>query len=263
MRNDEQIKAIEIMASQPEVKDAVIKSHDNNPWWPKDVKDWRMKMLVAGLSTRVSFRMLGSYTNTINNFLTHTYDEIKETTDDDLRIMLKPLGLPDARIKFVRSMSQYIDKSLKFKNIENISNTELIDDIAKNVDGASYKVGQCCVLYAKGYYCGVMPVDSGMKDMLAPCLGYKTGKTAIAHETVREQLEAFTKSHDWIEIANKLGYDKKITLPKDKPLTWWVHLVMINYKRHFCNNRKPNECPLLKAGIPLSAIKGCQNNILK
>ena len=71
MRKDEQIKAIEIMASQPEVKDAVIKSHDNNPWWPKDVDDWRMKMLIAGLSTRVSFRMLGSYIKTINNFLMH------------------------------------------------------------------------------------------------------------------------------------------------------------------------------------------------
>lgn len=258
MRKDEQIKAIEIMASQPKVKEAVIKSHDNNPWWPKDVDDWRMKMLIAGLSTRVSFQMLGSYIKTINNFLMHSYEEIKETSDDDLKVMLKPLGLPDARIKFVRSMSQYIDNKLKFKDIKNISNLEMIADIAKNVDGASYKVGQCCVLYAKGYYCGVMPVDSGMKDMLAPCLGYKTGKNAIAHETVRAQLENFTKSHDWLEIATKLGYDKNITLPKDKPLTWWVHLVMINYKRHFCNNHKPNECPLLKAGIPLNMIKGCQ-----
>jgi len=258
MHKDEHIRAIEIMASQPEVKEAVIKSHDNNPWWPKDVNDWRMKMLVAGLSTRVSFRMLGSYIKTINNFLTHSYEEIKKASDDELKIMLKPLGLPDTRIKFIRSMSKYIDNKLTSIDIKNISSSKIISDIAKNVDGASYKVGQCCVLYAKGYYCGIMPVDSGMKDMLAPCLGYKTGKTAVAHELVRDQLEKFTKDYNWLEIATKLGYDTHITLPQDKPLTWWVHLVMINYKRHFCNNRKPDECPLLKAGIPLSAIKGCK-----
>lgn len=257
MHKDEQIRAIEIMASQSEVKDAVIKSHDNNPWWPKDVNDWRIKMLIAGLSTRVSFRMLGSYIKTISNFLKYSYEEIKQISDDELKVLLKPLGLPDARIKFVRSMSKYIDNNLVSKDIKIIPNSEMIADIAKNVEGASYKVGQCCVLYAKGYYCGIMPVDSGMKDMLAPCLGYTTGKTAIAHEMVREQLEEFTRSYDWLEIATRLGYDKSIILPKDKPLTWWVHLVMINYKRYFCNNRKPGDCPLLKAGIPLNAIKGC------
>lgn len=258
MRDDEKVKAIEIMASQTAVKDSVCASHDNNPWWPKDVDDWRMKMLIAGLSTRVSFRMLGSYVKTITNFLQHSYEEIKGISDEDLKVMLKSLGLPDARLRFVRSMSKYIDTHLKDKNINDVPNLEMIADIAKNVDGASYKVGQCCVLYAKGYYCGIMPVDSGMKDMLAPCLGYKTGKTAIAHEIVREQIEEFTKSHDWLNIAKKYGYDQKITLPEDKPLTWWVHLVMINYKRHFCNNHKPENCPLLKSGIKLSAIKGCQ-----
>lgn len=258
MNKEELIKAIEIMATQPAVQEAVVRSHDNNPWWPKDIKDWRMKMLIAGLSTRVSFRMLSTYIKTINDFSAYSYDGIQTMTDENLKTMLKPLGLPDARIKFVRSMSNYINNNLKSKKIENISNLEMIADIAKNVAGASYKVGQCCVLYAKGYHCGIMPVDSGIKDMLAPCLGYKTGKTSIAHEIVRKQLESFTKSHDWLEIAIKLGYDKSITLPKDKPLTWWVHLVMINYKRHFCNNRKPNECPLLKAGLTLNAIKGCQ-----
>ena len=255
MQENEKLKAIEIMASQDEVKKAVINSHDNNPWWPKDVSDWRMKMLVAGLSTRVSFRMLSSYIKTIRNFLNHSYEEIAKISDNDLKIMLKPLGLPDARVRFIRSMSAYIDSNLKNKDIQNVSNLDLIADIAKNVDGASYKVGQCCVLYAKGYYCGIIPVDSGMKDMLAPCMGYKSGKNPFAHEVVRKQLEEFAKAHDWLQIAKKCGYDSKIELPEDKPLTWWLHLVMINYKRHFCNNHKPNECPLVKAGLSLR--KGC------
>ena len=258
MNDIEQIRAIEIMAQQPEVRNAVIRSHDNNPWWPKDVEDWRMKMLIAGLSTRVSFRMLGSYIKAIDNFLKYTYEEIVQTPDEDLQKALKPLGLTKTRIRFIRSMCSYIDNKLKNKNIEKIQDAEMIADIAKNVSGASYKVGQCCVLYAKGYYCGIMPVDSGIKDMLAPCLGYKTGKTSIAHELVRKQLENFTKSHNWMKMAIKLEYDKNIKLPDDKPLTWWIHLIMINYKRHFCNNHKPNECPLVKAGIPLNAIKGCQ-----
>lgn len=258
MIKDDFVKAIKIMASQLEVKEAVINSHDNNPWWPLDVKDWRIRMLIAGLSTRVSFRMLDSYKKTISNFYKYSYEEIKKLQDDDLKIILKSLGLPDTRIRFIRSMIKYIDNELNGKNIYEIQDVEMISNIAKKVDGASYKVGQCCVLYAKGYYCGIMPIDSGMKDMLAPCLGFKTGKTPFAHEVVREQVESFVKSYDWIKMAVELGYDKSISLPNDKVLTWWVHLVLINYKRYFCNKRNPNNCPLLKAGIPLCSIKGCQ-----
>ena len=256
MQKNELIKAIRIMAEQPKVKEAVIKSHDNNPWWPNDVNDWRLRMLIAGLSTRVSFRMLGSYTKTINEFLQFSYEKIKKMSDVDLKSVLKPLGLPETRIRFIRSMSKYIDDNLKA--LDTLSNEQMITDIAKNVSGASYKIGQCCVLYAKGYYCGIMPVDSGMKDMLTPCLGLQTGKTPLAHEIVRKQLEDFAKSYDWLTIAIELGYGKNITLPTDTPLTWWLHLVMINYKRHFCNNHKPNECPLVKAGISLNAVKGCE-----
>ena len=255
MINENIVNIIKTMASQQDVMNAVINSHDENPWWPMFIKNWRMRMIVAGLSTRVSFRMLHIYKNVINNFNKLTYEQVKSVSDDILIEILKPLGLINNRLKFLRSMIDYLERYKSDNEFFEKSDLEIINDIDKYVVGASFKVGQCCVLYARGYYCGIMPVDSGMRDMLAPCLGFKTGKKTIDHETVRLQMEKIAKDYDWRSIAKELGYDKKIKLPNDIPLTWWLHLVLINYKRYFCNNHKPNNCPLLKI---YNIHKGCK-----
>lgn len=255
MNNDKIVQIVKTMASQPDVMNAVIKSHDENPWWPMSITDWRMRMIVAGLSTRVSFRMLHIYKNVIAEFSKLTYEDVKKSSDDVLMQILKPLGLVNNRLKFLRSMVEYLSRYNTDEEFFTKTDTQIINDINNFVDGASFKVGQCCVLYARGYYCGIMPVDSGMKDMLAPCLGLKTGRRPIDHETVRLQMEKIAKSYDWLPIAKELGYDKHIKLPEDIPLTWWLHLVLINYKRYFCNNRKPESCPLLKI---CNLNKGCQ-----
>lgn len=255
MQNAKMVEIVKTMASQPDVMNAVIKSHDENPWWPMAIKDWRMRMIVAGLSTRVSFRMLHIYQKVIAEFGKLTYEQVKQASDEELGQILKPLGLVNNRLKFLRSMVAYLEKYKTDESFFQKSDLEIINDIDKYVDGASFKVGQCCALYAKGYYCGIMPVDSGMKDMLAPCLGLKTGKRPIDHETVRLQMQEIAAGYDWLAVAKELGYDKAISLPEDAPLTWWLHLVLINYKRYFCNNRKPAECPLLKI---CQLHKGCQ-----
>jgi endonuclease III len=255
MKNKNIVEIVKTMASQPDIMNAVVKSHDENPWWPMSVADWRMRMIIAGLSTRVSFRMLHIYKDVIAKFGTLTYMQIKSASDVELIEILNPLGLVNGRIKFLRSMISYLEQYKVDADFFQKSDQDIINDIDKYVDGASFKIGQCCALYAKGYYCGIMPVDSGMKDMLAPCLGLKTGKKPIDHETVRLQMEYIAKEHDWLAVAKELGYDKKIKLPADIPLTWWLHLVLINYKRYFCNNRKPELCPLLKI---CELGKGCQ-----
>lgn len=255
MKKEDVTKVVKTMASQKDVMDAVVKSHDENPWWPMAIKDWRMRMIVAGLSTRVSFRMLHIYKDVIAKFGTLTYAQVKSASDEELIQILNPLGLVNGRIKFLRSMVNYLDQYKTDDSFFQKNDQDIINDIDKYVDGASFKVGQCCALYARGYYCGIMPVDSGMKDMLAPCLGLKTGKKASDHEVVRLQMEQIAKEHDWSLIAKELGYDKKIKLPDDVPLTWWLHLVLINFKRYFCNNRKPELCPLLKI---CELNKGCQ-----
>ena len=80
MNNDKIIQIVKTMASQPDVMNAVIKSHDDNPWWPMSITDWRMRMIVAGLSTRVSFRMLHIYKNVIAEFSKLTYEDVEEET---------------------------------------------------------------------------------------------------------------------------------------------------------------------------------------
>ena len=53
----------------------------------------------------------------------------------------------------------------------------------------------------------VMPVDSGMRDILLPCLGFESNKTAYGHEIMRKELtNAVTEiAGDYLEDT-KLEY---------------------------------------------------------
>ena len=46
------------------------------------------------------------------------------------------------------------------------------------------------------------------------------------------------------DIIIKYGYDK-LNIPDYNNATWWVHLVLIYFKRHYCNKHKPDVCPLI------------------
>jgi endonuclease III len=137
----------------------------------------------------------------------------------------------------------FIDEALTTGcEVLKLPNDQLIDLIAKGVSGVGYKVAQCCVLYAKGYHCGVIPLDSGMRDKLSLCIGLAVPKTPVGHEFMRKKLERMVAEIDCYEIAVKTGY-QQLKLPQDRPLTWWTHLVLIYYKRLYCNHPKP-PCPL-------------------
>jgi hypothetical protein len=124
------------------------------------------------------------------------------------------------------------------------SNDVLIEKIAKNVNGASYKVAQCCVLYMRGYYCGIMPVDSGMKDIELPCIGFEKYNNAIGHDNLRKQLQLLIENNDLKEIIVSNGYEN-LNIPDYSNATWWAHLVLIYFKRHYCNKHNPKNCPLI------------------
>ena len=202
MTKEELKKIINICSNQEEVREAVKKNHDNNLWWPLDVDDYKKRLLIAGLSTRISYNMIDSYRKVINNLNSYTYDEIKT-----------------------------------------LSNDELIKLIADNVNGASYKVAQCCVLYMRGYYSGIMPVDSGMKDVELPCLGFEQYKNAVGHDILRKELEKLTKDNNMKEIIKQNGYEE-LKVDDYNNATWFCHLVLIYYKRYFCNKHNPENCPL-------------------
>lgn len=241
MEKEELKKVIDICSDLPDVKSDVIKNHDNNLWWPIEIEDYRKRLLIAGLSTRISYNMINSYRNVINDLNEYSYEQIKEMSEEEIINIIKGLGLSNTRYKYLKSMIDFIEK---YNNdLMTKSNDELIELIANNVSGASYKVAQCCVLYMRGYYCGIMPVDSGMKDIELPCLGFSKYNNAIGHDLLRKQLQQLVENNDMEDIIKKNGYDE-LNIPNCKNATWWVHLVLIYFKRHYCNKHNPSECPL-------------------
>jgi len=241
LKNTGFVEALKIMASSPDVKNAILNSYDVNPWWPNDISDWRMRMIIAGLSTRVSFRMMQTYIKVINRIKALEYGDFINASDQQILEIIKPLGLSNNRIIYIRSMIKYLES--KDLDLNKWTDLDLIEDISKNVNGAGYKVAACCVLYARGYHCGIIPVDSGIKDVLAPCLGLYSSKNAYGHEIVRHQLEKIVNSNNLQEIIDSNGYEIDIH-SKTHPYTWFAHLIMINYKRYFCNTHKPSDCLL-------------------
>ena len=149
--------------------------------------------------------------------------------------------MSNTRYKYLSSMIKFIEK---YDNeIKTLSNDELITLIANNVDGASYKVAQCCVLYVRGYYSGIMPVDSGMKDIELPCLGFNEYKNALGHDILRKELEKLVKNNNMKEIIKNNGYEE-LNIKDYNNATWFCHLVLIYYKRYFCNKHNPEICRL-------------------
>ena len=241
MTKEEFKKIIDICSNQEEVRNAVKKNHNNNLWWPLEVEDYRKRLLIAGLSTRISYNMIDSYRKVINDLNSYSYDEIKNMTEDEIINIIKGLGLSNSRYKYLSSMVDFIEK---YDNeIKTLSNDELIKLIADNVSGASYKVAQCCVLYIRGYYSGIMPVDSGMKDVELPCLGFEQYKNALGHDILRKKLETLVKDNNMEEIIKQNGYEE-LKVENYDNATWFCHLVLIYYKRYFCNKHNPEICPL-------------------
>ncbi len=241
MTREEFRKIIDICSNQEEVRNAVKKNHNDNLWWPLEVEDYRKRLLIAGLSTRISYNMIDSYRKVINDLNSYTYDQIKNMTEDEIIRIIKGLGLSNTRYKYLSSMIDFIDRH--DNEIETLSNDELIKLIADNVSGASYKVAQCCVLYIKGYYSGIMPVDSGMKDMELPCLGFEQYKNALGHDILRKELEMLVKDNNMEEIIKQNGYEE-LKVENYDNATWFCHLVLIYFKRYFCNRHNPENCPL-------------------
>lgn len=233
-----------ICAAQGPVKEAIILNHDNNLWWPRKIKDWRIRMLIAGLSTRVSYRSITNYRMVVEELGRYNYEQLKNMPEQKFKDIIRGIGLSKLRVKFWKSLAQFIESfPLKYGDIDEFSNNELIEFIQREVYGASYHVAQNCVLYARGYHCGIVPVDAGMKDTLGPCLGFPIPHNSYGYEIFRKQLEALTKCIDCRKIAIENEYNS-LSFPSGKNLTWWVHLVLIYYKRFFCNTHDPDNCPL-------------------
>ncbi|MFE3737727.1 hypothetical protein [Streptomyces sp. NPDC059134] len=232
-------------AGLPNVQAEVEANHDENRWWPTSISDPRVRMLAAGWSTRVSYRMVETYARVITSADAQGFDGLVAATDAELASLVRPIGLPQTRIDYLRSLAELLrgwEKEGTDPTGESADCDALILDFAARVRGASYKVAQCALLTARGYHCGIIPVDSGMVTKLAPALGLALPSGAVAHERMRHVLEAavHARSAEFRSLATDNEY--QVTIPEGVEPTWWVHLVLIYFKRLYLNGPAPQLC---------------------
>jgi len=245
-------------AAQPDVQAAVEANHDDNRWWPAYVQDWRVRMAVAGWSSRVSYAMVGTYAGVVARADTLGWGMLTKLDDESLARLVRPIGLPSARIRYLRSLTQFIDRTgVSGIDLATAPPDDLIASFSAEVNGAGYNTAQCAVLYARGYHCGVIPVDSGMVTRLAPLLGITLTAGTGAYEHLRKLLQPAVTAHAdaYRDLAAGLGY--QLTIPPGARPTWFTHLVLIYFKRLYLNRPTPELCPRRPACPELLGC-GCQ-----
>ncbi|MEZ0108614.1 hypothetical protein ABH920_002615 [Catenulispora sp. EB89] len=245
------------IASLPQVKQAVEANHDANRWWPLTITDPRMRMLAAGWSTRISNSMVSSYAAVLAEADALGFDKLTALEDEELAKIVHPLGLRDSRIAYLRSLDKFVGRLADDGTaVDQLGSDELISRIAAEVDQASFKVGQCAALYVGGYHCGVIPVDSGMVDKLAPFFGITLPSGSAAHETMRNLLQqgVTARTDDYRQLIVDLDY--AVTIAPGVVPTWWTHLVLIYFKRSYLNRSHPDLCTK-RPGC--SAVVACQH----
>lgn len=243
-------------AALPDVQAAVEANHDNNRWWPAYVQDWRVRMTVAGWSSRVSYAMVGTYASVVERADALGWHTLSRLNDEALARLVHPIGLPAARARYLRSLADFIGQPpASAAGIASADPDDLIAALAAGVDGAGYNTAQCAVLYARGYHCGIIPVDAGMVTRLAPLIGITLPPGAAAYEHLRKLLQPAVTSHadDYRDLASRLGY--RITIPPEAAPAWFAHLVLIYFKRLYLNRPRQDLCPRRPA---CPALLGCR-----
>lgn len=243
------------IASLDDVRADVEANHDDNRWWPTSVTDPRMRMLVAGWSARVSYSMISTYERVVTAANMVGFDELSGMSDDEVVELVRPLGLSAARVGYLRSLNAFFD-SHDIALLLHGEQKFAIDTFASHVQHASYKVAQCALLYGRGYHSGIIPVDSGMVTHVAPVLGLGLPSGPSAHEHMRLWLQAalHNDSGFYRKLPEQLGY--RITVPDNTLPSWWLHLVLIYFKRRYLNrphHRLCTERPVC------DAVVGCEH----
>ncbi|MDH6574729.1 hypothetical protein [Kitasatospora sp. MAP5-34] len=238
-------RLVALAASLSDVRDEVEANHDDNRWWPTSITDIRLRMLAAGWSTRVSYRMVTTYARVIASADALGFDHLAAATDTELAELVRPIGLAQNRVDYLRSLAellQHWDKQGVDPTAEAADADDLILDFAQRVRGASFKVAQCALLNARGYHCGIIPVDSGMVTKLAPALGVALPSGPAAHERFRHTLESavHARSADFLSLVAEHGH--RVSIPEDTAPTWWVHLVLIYFKRLYLDAPSAQLC---------------------
>lgn len=225
-------------AACEDVRAEVQANYAENRWWPTSIADWRVRMLIAGWSTRVSYNHIAHYQGVVRAVSEIGWEKLVAHDDETILAIVAPLGLGASRIKYLRSLAVFVDNSDGEARVFQRSNDDAIEDFQSMVEGAGYKVAQCAVLYAKGYHCGIIPIDSGMAEMLTPLIPQQLPTGPIRHEIIRKWMEraAVAASSELHDLAGET--DTYLGIDRQTPPTWWVHLLLIYYKRLYWNRRR-------------------------
>ncbi len=228
------------VAALPEVRAAVEANHDDNQWWPTSVADPRTRMVVAGWSTRISYSMIDTYARVVAETDALGFERLVALDERELACLVRPLGLPAARIGYLRSLVSFVEDEQD--GMLDADPDRLIHRFAAQVRHASFKVAQCAILYARGYHCGIIPVDSGMVTKLGPVLGVDLPRGPIAHEALRLVLQRCVadRAREYRQLIERNGY--RISIPATAEPTWWMHLVLIYFKRLHLNRPGTGVC---------------------
>jgi hypothetical protein len=232
------------IAALPDVRAAVEANHDENRWWPTSVRDWRIRMAVAGWSSRVSYAMVGTYADVVAHADAIGWDALVTLDDEDLTRLVRPIGLPAARARYLRSLGCFVRESARAGvDLAGVTPDDLIASFAGQVSGAGYNTAQCAVLYARGYHCGVIPVDSGMVTKLAPLIGIALPAGPRACEHLRGLLQSAVAAEPdtYRDLAARLRY--QVSIPPPAQPTWFAHLALIYFKRLYLNRPSSRLCP--------------------
>jgi hypothetical protein len=201
-------------------------------------------MTVAGWSTRVSYAMINTYADVVSQANSLGWSGLTRLDDATLGAMVRPLGLNGTRVSYLRSLAAFVNHAdTAGTDLAELEADDLVSLIATSVRGAGYKVAQCATLSARGYHCGIIPVDSGMVTRLAPFLGISLSPGPVAHEQLRQLLEAsaIAMADRYRQLAAGLGY--QVHIPDSAAPTWFTHLVLIYFKRLYLNRPGPRACP--------------------
>lgn len=82
------------ISALPDVKGAVEANHDENRWWPSTVTDPRMRTVLAGWSTRVSYAMIDTYARVVTAGSSIGFDRLTQLPDEEVARLM---GLEPAR----------------------------------------------------------------------------------------------------------------------------------------------------------------------
>lgn len=253
-RSDDRVLAfVARAAALDDVRAEVEANHDHNRWWPPTIADPRMRMLAAGWSTRINYRMVDTYAAVLARADAIGFDALTDLDDGQARDLVAPLGLTEARLAYLYSLADTLTRWDKDStDPDSWDAGTFIAAFAREVRGASYKVAQCAALYARGYHCGIIPVDSGMVTRLAPALGFTLPSSPAAHEHLRTLLEHAVARHT--DALHTLAAGHNVTIPAGTPPAWWTHLTLIYFKRLYLNRPPAHLCPRRPT---CTALTGC------